>query len=310
MKPPPRKLISDELTIVVLDTCTVRELAHADAIPGWVPTFAIMKKSGYSFSLADGALAELLAQYIRGSIDDAKLSVIVEGLRTFLNPEVPVLLGKRDVMGMIGELDDPDWSPDDVAVYSKNGWALLQSPSNLTEEQGKAIVRALQGDRDDWNAFFETFNVAYTDWLQSEPDGETRYPLNQYTHPALDVALEALALRGRAQSPTLAERLDLQMRYLWRQWVRTRQQKNAYNPTNKSNENDGIDFDLYRYLMLPALIVSEDKGFYSRIADITSPQRGWFYRAQALAGAWASGKRPCPVWTADVSGLLAMRYVE
>ncbi|CAJ7708560.1 Uncharacterised protein [Burkholderia pseudomallei] len=299
MNPPSRKLIPDELTIVVLDTCTVRELAYADAIPGWVSTFADMAKNGYSFSLADGALTELLAQYIRASIDETKLAVIVGAIETFLNPDLPVLLGKKDVMGMIGESDDPAWSPDETAAYSKAGWALLKSPSNLTKEQRMDIVAALQDERHAWIKAFAIFDAAHAAWLQSEPDGERKHPLKQHKHPALDVALKRLASFGRTQPPTLAERSDLQMRYTWRQWVRTRQDKHAYDPTNENNENDGIDFDLYRYLMLPALVVSEDKGFHSRIADIKSPQRGWFWRAQTLADAWTRGERPRPVWAAD-----------
>ena len=270
----PRKLIPDELTIVVLDTCTVRGLAYAEATPGWVSTFAAMTENGYSFSLADGALTELLAQYIRGSIDETRLAVVVGAIETFLNPDLPVLLGKKDVMGMIGELDDPVWSPDETAAYSKAGWALLKSPSNLTDAQREKVVAALQDDRDDWRDFFPTFDSAYAEWLKSEPDGEKMHPLNQHQHPALDVAMKKMASQGRTQPPTLAERSDLQLRYLWRQWVRTRQSKNAYDPTKEDNGNDGIDFDCYRYLMLPALVVSEDRGFHSRIGDIKSPQVG------------------------------------
>ena len=72
----PRKLIPDELTIVVLDTCTVRGLAYAEATPGWVSTFAAMTENGYSFSLADGALTELLAQYIPVSYTHLTLPTI------------------------------------------------------------------------------------------------------------------------------------------------------------------------------------------------------------------------------------------
>lgn len=294
----------------MLDTCTVRELAYAEAMPGWVSTFADMAKNGYSFSLADGALAELLTQYIRKSIDETKLTSIVGAIEIFLNPDLPVLLGKKDVMGMIGESDDTAWSPEEAAAYSKDGWKLLKFPSTITEEQCRDIVAALQDERKDWVEFFSIADAAYAEWLRSEPDGEEKHPLEQYKHPALDVALKAMASYGRIQSPTLAERSDLQIRYIWRQWVRSRQDKHAYDPTNENHENDGIDFDLYRYLMLPALVVSEDKGFHSRISDIKSPQRGWFWRAQTLANAWMCGDRPRPTWAADAFDRSVVRSAE
>ncbi len=57
--------------------------------------FADMAKNGYSFVLADGALTELLAQYIWESIDETKLAMIVEMIETFINSDLLVLLEKE-----------------------------------------------------------------------------------------------------------------------------------------------------------------------------------------------------------------------
>jgi hypothetical protein len=67
-----RKIIPGEQCIVVLDTIPVCNIAYASEIPPWVATFAAMAKDGYSFSLADGALTELLAQYAREAITEAQ----------------------------------------------------------------------------------------------------------------------------------------------------------------------------------------------------------------------------------------------
>ncbi|HDR9000093.1 TPA: hypothetical protein QDB01_006105 [Burkholderia vietnamiensis] len=83
--------------------------------------------------------------------------------------------------------------------------------------------------------------------------------------------------------------------------MRTRKTKEPYNPGSSNHLNDGIDFDLYRYLMLPAFVVSDDNGFHSKIADIKSPQRTWFKKPEELAAAWERGELSCPTWRAEGS---------
>ncbi len=71
---------------------------------------------------------------------------------------------------------------------------------------------------------------------------------------------------------------------------------NPYDPTSLKKLNDGIDFDLYRYLMLPAFVVADDSGFFTKITDIPSFQVKWFCKPQALADAWSRGESPVPHW--------------
>lgn len=294
-----RKIILDEQTIVVLDTSPVRNIAYADATPAWVATFAEMADHGYAFSLADGALAELLAQYIRGALVDADLDKILAAISQFLNPDVPILPGKRDIMAMIGESMDAGWSEDDARDYSTRGWAVLNDPSLLDEEGRTKLQEALQFDRNEWISWFTKFDDSYARWVADKPGIEKEHPLNQYKHVLLDENFSNLASYSRFRQPDLATRQDLEMRYVWRQWVRTRQDKDAYDPTSPKKINDGIDLDLYKYLMLPALVVADERGFHERLADIKSPQRDWFWRPQELADAWTSGnKRPRPGWAA------------
>jgi hypothetical protein len=101
-------------------------------------------------------------------------------------------------------------------------------------------------------------------------------------------------------------RLDLQMRLFWRQFVRSVKLKERYNPASQKNKNDGIDFDFYYYLALPALVVSIDDGFFGRISDIKSFQKSWFFKPQELADSWLRGDRPWPSWPAsrDIKSVL------
>jgi hypothetical protein len=100
-----------------------------------------------------------------------------------------------------------------------------------------------------------------------------------------------------ALTPPLSMRLDLQTRYSWRQYKRSRGRlSHRYDPTNRGKRNDGIDFNLYTYLALPALIVAGEGGFFGSIADITSFQREWIMRPATLAQAWERGERPRPLF--------------
>ena len=49
----------------------MRGLAYVTETPPWVDTFARMAQQNYSFSLADGALSELLAQRQRNALSPA-----------------------------------------------------------------------------------------------------------------------------------------------------------------------------------------------------------------------------------------------
>ncbi|MFL9897891.1 hypothetical protein PQR71_06915 [Paraburkholderia fungorum] len=298
MNHPPRKLIPDEQTIVVLDTSPVRNLAYADATPGWVATFADMANDSYSFSLADGACAELLTQHASGRLTDDQLDRIVGAIETFVNPNVPVLPGKTDLMEMIGESAEPGWSEFGLRDMSSQIWTVLKTASATPEKDRVGADEELQEDRDEWIGAFAKFEAGLAEWLEEVPDGEEKHPLHEHEHPLLERQFRNLAAHSLVQQPTLAERLDLQLRYVWRQWVRSRKAKDGYNPASPKKRNDGIDLDLYRYLMLPAFVVAEDGGFHKRIADIKSPQLDWFWQPQNLADAWARGERPRPAWAA------------
>jgi hypothetical protein len=211
---PPRKLISDAQCVVVLDTSPVRNIAYAKATPVWVSTFAGMSKSGYSFSLADGAFAELLSQHASGRLTDDQLHRIVSTIEIFLNPCVPVLPGKIDLMEMISESAKPDWSESEVQDISTRSWKVLKTASVT---RGKARVGAdeeLQEDRNEWISNFKEFDAGLAEWLEEVPDGLEKHPLHEYEHPLLERQFRSLAARSLIQQPNLAERQDLMLRYV------------------------------------------------------------------------------------------------
>lgn len=291
-----RRLIPDQEIIVVLDTGPVRSIAHQEAEPDWVATFDKMADDGYSFSLADHAWAELVDQYHRGSFDRAGLDKILKAISQFLNSEVPILPGKRGLLAMVGESQDATWSEDVERMLSADKWQVLNDPTALTDDQISEIRAELQRERDEWIGWFKTIDDIYAKLLERNPEMEDEEPLNEFKHTALDACFSKMADYSRCREPDLSTRVDLQIRYVWRQWVRSRSTKDPYDPSSPKKINDGIDLDMYKYLMLPAFGVADDSGFHGSLKDIGSRQRTWFWRAQQLADAWTNGERPQPNW--------------
>ena len=286
-----RRLIPLERPLVVLDTGPARfiaeEVGRGQPEPDWVRTFVKMRDAGYAFCLADGAFAELLTGRSEDRICDAGYAQMIMSLRRFLEPELPVLLGRADVMAMLGlRKQQKHWRPQEVMSLSRRAMVLLSSAKPGCD----GAAKELEAERADYKG---AFKVLEDFWKQSTKV----VPLHEFQHPQLDLALARLRVPGRI-IPDMDVRNDLQIRWLWRQFVRSQKPKHPYDPESESKRNDGIDFDLYRYLALPAFVVSDDGGFFERIEDIKSIQKAWFWRPENLAAAFERGERPVPTWPA------------
>lgn len=217
-KPPmvhsPRKLIPDAQTIALLDTSPLRAIGH-HGIQTWVSTFAEMTRDNYSFSLADGACAELMTAHARGSITNGELKAIVDATEIFLNSEVPVLLGKIDLMRMIGEADELGWE-DEARMLSQRAWQMLKAASSTAPEERTSAEAELQEDRDNWIRAFAMFDEGLREWLSEDPNRRNEFPLHPFEHPLLEQQFRSLAARSVNRHPDMAERVDLRMRYTWR----------------------------------------------------------------------------------------------
>ncbi|WP_122572979.1 hypothetical protein [Pseudomonas viridiflava] len=290
-KNPDRLLVPDNKVIVVLDTAPVRELAYAEETPPWVETFAQMAREGYSFSLADGALSELLAQRHRNALSATDCLKILERLERFLSPELPVMLGKRDLSGMLQINEDP-WDAQECLELSQYALELLKQCAHPADKQ-QSPEWVLQEERDDWVGLFAGWQKIL-DEINAEDPSEP-IDVNLLTSGMLD-QMARHQDEWSSLVPAMSVRNHLKNRYMWRQFVRKQKRKNGYDPTSSKKRNDGIDADLYLYLILPALIVTTDGGFFRGLADIESFQKGWFFEAQVLANEWSRGARPAPTW--------------
>jgi hypothetical protein len=286
-----RPLVPDDQVIVVLDTAPARNLAYPHQSTQWAETYALMAKQGYSFSLSDGAAAELVEQRYKGALSAEDCSLMCGKLETFLNPELPVLLGKIDIGGMLG-LNEVPWHEDESRLLSLQAWSIVKRCADPSAPQD-SFKQELQDERDDWIGLHEGWQ-RLLDKIQEE-DPEDPIDVTGLTEGILKT-MELSQDRMGVLTPPMSVRSHLSNRYHWRQFARMQKKKEPYDPRSKNKINDGIDADLYHYLALPAFIVSEDGGFFGGLEDIESFQKNWFFRPQALAEEWQQGKNPKPLW--------------
>jgi hypothetical protein len=314
-----RYIVPPSKCMIVLDTNIARQLGESAVPPAWLNTFVDMARAGeYSFSLADGSFAELMNQRVKvnGGMSNPRFAQMIDTLQTFINLEFPIVLGGRDILGMLGA--GPElWSPAEVRRKAQSAWSSLsQEPtSHEAEDIAVRLDKVLEEARSAWKAQFNNFSAHYEEHVLvpareraaaiAESQGinprlaeelSQTVLLHELSGKGLDAALKALDEKSSIRGIPMSQRCDLQMRYAWRQWVRTMKLVEPYDPASRKKRNDGIDYDLYRFLMLPALVVTEDKAFLAGIREIPSIQTHWFMTPQALADSWMDGNRPWPVW--------------
>lgn len=329
---PPRLIVDNSQVIVVLDTNPARNLAEMEVCPSWVSTFAAMSTHGYSFSLAEEAFTELAAQRTRESISESNFKRMCERLRSFINPEFPVIPGGRDLLGML-QINRSDWTEESCRALSLEAWDFLVH--SIDDPCGGDRLHALLNEaRDewidrltDWQSLVDdiknkgrkilecTSNLSPEDLIQlTDSIDLTKHYLAEnsdnpheslknwvektYSWHAIEPKMTASILQffdetsGKPLPDTVG--MHLEVRYHWQQFSRMQKEKRPYNPSNKRNYNDGIDYYLYSYLKLPAFIVTEDNGFFSRLVDIDSYQKNWIHKPDGLAQQWINNKNPKP----------------
>ena len=285
-----RLIFPDEHCIVVFDTSPLRNLAYLEEAPNWIDTFRQMSQDNYYFSISDGACAELLIQRAEGRIPDAGFRRMLDWIEPFLNIKVPVFPGKRDIMELIHcSSEEHEWCEDEFFRLSELAWQFLKDSSESSRRLHTSAELVLQEERDHWIALFKQMRKKIEQ--TSIPPTE----LDERGGPILSAAFAQMDAECNC-TPPMSIRTDLQLRLAWRQYVRSEKIKQPYDPESFKKRNDGIDFDLYRYFLLPAFVVADDRGFFNALEGIESFQRGWFCKPEELAEAWQEGERPKPNW--------------
>ena len=277
---------------VVFDTGPVRDLAHVKVTPAWVATFANMRQDGFRFSLADHAFGELLGQRARGSIEDPGFDMMVERLELFIDPDRPVISGGHDIFAALKQGS----SAADCNDLSQEAWRHLRTQATVGRDIADPL---LEEDRQAWISLFEEkVTPIYLRFRDNAVRDGLAFQLDELGDPILQNLFDSFEANDCAH-PSLSTRLDLLIRYFWRQFVRSLKEKEPYDIRAKNNRNDGIDFLLYTFLALPALAVATERGFHKAIENIPSFQRFWILTPNDLADRWSDGNLVLPTWPAE-----------
>ncbi len=279
---------------IVLDTNAARNLGESEGLPPYLDVLIEMTAAGHVVHLADGAWAELLAQRHRGSLGDVVFERMMTRLVPLLSTEVPVFLSGNDLRGYLGEdMGEPAWTESEFVGTSQRAMALLRaatvlSPNAQLPEGHRAAEEVLQEVRDAWIAHFDRMLEELPPTAEDDELGG----------PTFEAFCRRVDDESDLPHPPMSKRMDLGIRYAWRQHVRKNRERGAYNPASPKKLNDGIDFDLYYFLMLPALLVTDDAGFGAKLDPIESFQRSWIYATARLTQAWRSGTIAAATWPA------------
>lgn len=270
--------------IVILDTSPVRNLAYAATIPRWARIFSKMKKEGYLFSLSECTFGELLNQKGKGSIKDREFRTLISRLKLFISMMLPIMPGEADILKLIGAEERNADFDKEIRILSKKAWKNLLMPK---ESLRHAAKECLEEERQAWK---DTLFI-----LSRIHSNENHKSLHELSDPCLNKYIESHD-KGHEMFPPLSRRLDLRTRYLWRQYVRSKKTRDAYNVDSPKKVNDGIDFRIYTYLALPAFIVAEDGGFFGGIENIPSFQKEWIKKPDEIAEEWLNRTITLPKW--------------
>lgn len=111
---------------------------------------------------------------------------------------------------------------------------------------------------------------------------------NEYMYFQFDLVLEEQCMYGCIWLDIDVWN-DLQVCWIWCQFVWLQLLKDVYDLELLKKCNDGIDFDLYSYFVLLVFVIVIDVGFFKKIVDIDLLQNLWFWKLEDFVVVYECG---------------------
>lgn len=286
-----RHIIPEKETIITLDTNIVRNLCYKKY--HWVTDFHNMSNENYNFCLSDYALFEFVNQFIKEKISIDEYKNCIRQLSKFISSKMPILFGMKILIQMTGIskiVSDSEFDPDYWKMYSKVIWKFIKNADNSSYFKYKKIKfsvhNVLYESKLDYNEMESSFQKERVEWIKfiNKLKKLSKYHTLNNKPEKITFMKERISEWLFGDS-SYSERVDILAKYMYHFIQNQADFSYPYNPNSQKNKNDGIDFKIIFFIILPSLICSEDR-FIKGFQRLYSYQSKWFYKPLELAEAW------------------------
>lgn len=275
----PHRLVkpSGRLERILLDTSVVRKVIHADA-DALDPGALTRMKGDHPVSIADGALAELAAALVRGSVDPASWAERIAAFDDLLDPDFPVAPGGKELAAFWGGHSPAGLDLDEARAYYRAAWSYLRNTKTADDLSRREIfyapsgrAYAIQLDGEHVAAVLREAGQKWSGWvanvatlirnLRDGGDAVTEEHLRQLTRSnlMLDMAVAD------------AMKLELVIHVLAKRGIQAATGRTPYAPNG--DPNDPLDLDLLFGIPLPAWVCTADARLHRLVQSTTCADR-------------------------------------
>lgn len=258
----------------MLDTSVVRKIVHGD--PDALDVNALLAlKGNHLVSIADGALAELADQLLRGSISPGDWAKGIAAIDSLLDPDFPLAPGGKELASMWGAHPPVGLDLGEARAYYRAAWRYLRSvqqPADLTRREvfhapsGRGY--AIRLDAAHVRTVLAEAGARWASWVANVAGLITKS--KDEGDKVTEADLQRLMLSNLALDMGVADamKLDLVIHVLAKRAIQASTGKTPYNP--KGEHNDPLDLDLLFGIPLPAWVVTADLRLHRLVQSTAS----------------------------------------
>jgi hypothetical protein len=295
----------------VLDANVVRVLGHPEDPRHRTVAAGLrrLRDSAFSLHLADGAIVELLPQIRAGAFKWPEWVRARNSLRSLLDVREPIMLGGWEALAEAGifYLGEPV-PPPTLRQETRAGWKIFMKARTAAEMARPRPVRVggrweilgarpqaasgvVQDEKDSWGDGLDRVLETAVDQNISKIGGDDF----EKVVDAVGKGYDARASFSEAPPPSV--RFDAMIR-VYVHFCRLRLGSRPYNP--KKRGNDAMDYDLLRYLALPALLCTcDERTLIAAVEQSGTWQRRWVMAPSDLQAILDGGPLPDLAWPAS-----------
>jgi hypothetical protein len=262
---------------IFLDNSVIRGVIHGDADALDVTRLKSCKAE-HPVSIADGALAELAIQLIRGSVAPDDWAARIVALDAVLDPDFPVAPGGRELATLWGAHSLIGFDAGEARAFYRAAWRYLRDVRAAADLSRESVFHATSGraysirlDQPCAEAVLAETGRKWADWV-ANVSGLIR-GVRKDGHKVNEENLRKLTLSNLCLDMGVTDgmRLDLVIHVLAKRAMQAAMDTNPYNP--KGKPNDPLDLDLLFGIPLPGWVCTADGRLHRLVRSTKSRDR-------------------------------------